>query len=387
MRNGAGWVAALLLVIGCGGGVEPESPARGDAQSPKVALARLPSPGASGISVMTRNLYLGTDVDTLLNAPSLSALPLLVAQGYADVVASDPAGRMAKIADEIAAAQPHLVGLQEVDLIRTQFPGDSLSPNPTPATQVAFDYLQLLLDALQARGLDYVAVAVSNEADIEAPALTPNGLMDVRLTDRDVLLARADVEVTNPEAHHFSTELSFHLGGTGPLVTVHRGWVEADATIGQRTVHVADTHLESAAPPVQVLQGSELAGHLAAESRPVILLGDLNSQADGSGTPSYAHFLDAGFADAWTEAHPRSPGLTCCNAADLLNPLSTFTQRIDFVLVHLPATANMPFVGAAQAVVVGTDPAEKTATGRWPSDHGGVQAILRLPAGVRFVDR
>lgn len=385
MRRFGGWLlAGLLASAGCGEEGGFSSQAKEAPLQAVQAADVLPAAGASGITVMTRNLYVGTAVEAFL-APSPTPLPVLVAKGYADVVASDPAGRMAKIADEIVAANPDLVGLQEADLIRIQNPGDSLSANPTPATAVAYDFVQLLVDALEARGAHYLPVIIGNEADIEAPGLTSTGYMDVRLTDRDVLLARVGVSTANPEAHHFATQLQVPIGGT--LVTVERGWVEADATVGARTVHVADTHLESAYDPVQVAQSLELAGTLAAESRPVLLLGDLNSPADGSGTPSYANFLAAGFADLWVEANPRDPGLTCCNAADLLNPLPTFTERIDVALLHLPATANQDFVGGVRATVVGDDASDKTEGGLWPSDHAGVVATVRLPAGVRFADR
>jgi endonuclease/exonuclease/phosphatase family metal-dependent hydrolase len=107
---------------------------------------------------------------------------------------------------------------------------------------------------------------------------------------------------------------------------------------------------------------------------PVILLGDLNSKADGTGTPTYANLLKpkVGFVDAWTEGGS-GEGLTCCQDANLLNPQSNLEDRRDFVLV-----GRGPFQ-VIDAQVVGADPADRTLSGLWPSDHAGVVAELRLP--------
>jgi hypothetical protein len=62
----------------------------------------------------------------------------------------------------------------------------------------------------------------------------------------------------------------------------------------------------------------------------VIVVGDLNSRADGHGTPSYANLTGAGFEGAWDG----DGGLTCCHAPNLLNPIAAFEKRIDYVLTH-----------------------------------------------------
>lgn len=51
---------------------------------------------------------------------------------------------------------------------------------------------------------------------------------------------------------------------------------------------------------------------------PVVLLGDLNARADGTGTSTYAELLSpsVGIVDAWTEAGG-GPGFTCCQEDDL----------------------------------------------------------------------
>jgi hypothetical protein len=67
---------------------------------------------------------------------------------------------------------------------------------------------------------------------------------------------------------------------------------------------------------------------LAGEALPTAVVGDLNSEADGSTTPTYGMMTAAGFTDAWL---PRGAGETCCHTPDLMNHPSHFDQRIDFI--------------------------------------------------------
>ena len=66
---------------------------------------------------MTRNLYLGADLTPVLTALASgdnNAIVGAATQTWAAVQATRPPERMAAIADEIAAAGPDMVGLQEV---------------------------------------------------------------------------------------------------------------------------------------------------------------------------------------------------------------------------------------------------------------------------------
>ena len=92
-----------------------------------------------------------------------------------------------------------------------------------------------------------------------------------------------------------------------------------DAKIHGRVVRVVSTHLEPISPPVQIAQALELLSGPAQTTLPLIMLGDFNSAADGSTTATYGLLTAAGLVDTWNAAHPGDPGLTCCQAADLLN--------------------------------------------------------------------
>ena len=93
------------------------------------------------VRVMTYNMYLGTDFTEIFSSQSNEELISEVAEAYGDVQMGDPAERIAAIADQIEAAAPMLVGLQEVALWRT---GNAF--DPSPATAVSYDFLQMLLD-------------------------------------------------------------------------------------------------------------------------------------------------------------------------------------------------------------------------------------------------
>ncbi len=144
------------------------------------------------LNVMTRNMYLGTDFSEIFAAQTGEQLVSEVAEAYAEVEASRPAERIAGIANEIEANSPTLVGLQEVALWRVGAPF-----NPSPAETVTYDFLQLLLNELNRRGLHYAPVAIQTNFDAEVPAVYSQTLaFDIRFTDRLVVLARTDLKTS-----------------------------------------------------------------------------------------------------------------------------------------------------------------------------------------------
>lgn len=311
-----------------------------------------------GLTVMTRNLYLGAPLDPLFAPASVTDVPAAVASLWSTVQASDPPARMARVADEIAARRPDLVGLQEAALFQTT----SLLP-PAGETTV-YDFAELIVRALADRSLTYRVVATSKNFSQQLPVGVGQLL---RFTDRDVILARDGVATSEARDGRYQAQLQLTVTGTG--LAIPRGWCSVLADDGSGPVRFWNTHLEAAADPVQEAQAQELVQLLTTETGRVVLVGDLNSPADGSGTTSYALLRGAGFGDAWTTTHPGDPGLTCC--FDPLLRSGTLVSRIDLVL---PRGA----VDATAAEVVGEEAADRTASGLWPSDHAGVSAVLRV---------
>jgi endonuclease/exonuclease/phosphatase family metal-dependent hydrolase len=339
--------AALLLLLTC------TTASTGEAKRAPLILR-----------VMTQNLYLGANLDAIVQAKSSSEAFSAVEKGWTQVQANNFPLRARAIARAIGATRPDFVGFQELSLYRTQTPADF---TVTPATTVALDYARELRKALAARKLRYRFLAIRPETDAELPSGNPP-TMDIRLTVRDALLVRIDkkIKIRRVRAGSYSTTTPLF----GGFVIAKRGWVRADATVAGRTFRVITTHLESFNDASQVAQGQELAQGPAQTKLPTVLLGDLNSRADGTGTPTHANLLAAGFQDAWPEAHPNEIGLTCCHGVDLRELGGPFYSRIDYVLLRNGFRA-------LAAGIVGERPGDRI-SGLWPSDHAGLWARLRL---------
>jgi hypothetical protein len=93
-----------------------------------------PSPGATEITVMSQNLYLGAAIEPVIEA-AMTGNPDLVAEAVSEfwtgVNATNFPERAEMIAEEIGQWEPHLIGLQEVSLYSVGVI-DPLSPDPTP---------------------------------------------------------------------------------------------------------------------------------------------------------------------------------------------------------------------------------------------------------------
>ena len=335
--------------------------------------------GASGITALTWNVYLGADIGRVLAARTAEEAVVLATEEWGHVQATDFPARAGALARAIAAQRPHVVGLEELALYRT-------TDNPfEPATRVAYDFLQLVIDSLHALGVDYTAAAVDRTSDLQVPVIAgvdASGqptLAGVRWTDGDAVLVRADVPYVDAKSGVYAASQVVTIGGVTSVLS--QGWSSVDATVDGRAYRFVVTHLVGQeAPDVQLAQTGELLALLSAETGSTILVGDFNSDAYGIDptrvTPTYGMMLAAGYRDMWIEPERQARGLTCCQQADLLNARSTFDQRIDFVF-----TRNLP--AGTQPVrrgVVGDRPADRTASGLWPSDHAGVAATLLTPA-------
>lgn len=120
------------------------------------------------ITVMTRNVYHGVDAElgqagAARNFSEFLAATSAIFNGYHERNFPE---RAAGLAAEIGETQPDVVGLQEAILVRKDTPADGPA---TPANELSLDYLQILLDNLQVRGLHYTPVVQSINWDIEVP--------------------------------------------------------------------------------------------------------------------------------------------------------------------------------------------------------------------------
>jgi endonuclease/exonuclease/phosphatase family metal-dependent hydrolase len=345
-------LVALLCAAVIGGSASP-------------VAAGSPAGGSHQMTVMTRNLYLGADLLPVVAAQNPTQLAVAAAAVYSMVQATDFPSRAKALAREIDNNDPALVGLQEVSLWRK---GEmALLDGPvTPADIVVYDFLELLMDRLAARGLDYSVVVKQSTFDAEVPTALGH---DIRLTQRNVILARSDLppghlKLSNAQASHFDNNNVFPTLA-GPL-TDTRGWVSVDVFSRGRSFRFINTHLDSYDPGIRALQAGELLDGPADVDQPVVLVGDLNAEPS---QPTIELLLDGGLRDAWVLAR-NTPGYTCCNAEDLRNPSPTLDRRIDYVRVSRGLDAR-------KAHLVGNKPRQRV-SGLWPSDHAGVVATLGL---------
>jgi hypothetical protein len=367
-------LAAVGALLACG-------PAASDSTALQAASAAIGAaavaPGNAGgnktVTVMDQNLYVGTDVGVFLSAPP-ELLPVLAAQAWAMVQLTDFPERAEAIADEIAATRPVAIGLQEAALWRTESPPDAYLGAPPDAQDVAYDFLAILLAALADRGLSYDLAAVVENADLELTvpvSLEPLELLDVRITDRDAILVRRDVQWSNASAEHFDATVPIVIGDpAAPILAFDylRGWTGVDVKYEGEWFRFLNTHLEAFEPNVRLAQAGEFVDLVEASPLPVVAVGDFNAQP---GSAPYVE-LTSVLADAWVESGAEGPGYTCCSNDPLLRDTAAppFDERIDLVLF------TAPFV-PLDATVVGEETTDLTATGMWPSDHAGVVAKLR----------
>ena len=328
------------------------------------------------LKVMTRNLYYGASLQNAIAAVAAgdpAAIVGAVTQVYADLLATDFRLRAGALADEILEQQPHLIGLQEVALWRTQHPADG-APQPN-AQSVAWDFLGLLLDELRQRGLDYVAVNSLETFDAEFPRVNAAGdLEDLRLTDREVILAHADllnsrvIHVANPRSGIFETNTV--LPGDVPI---QRGWVSVDVMFEGRDLRFFSTHLDADVPDVRFAQAQELVELVSRDHDVcVVLLGDLNTT---EGMPAYESLRAAGLHDAAGQG-----GNTCCYGALLDDARTVLDERIDLVFYRPPTPDTgqhrTDLVDVRDATTVGDG--WDARLGMWASDHAGTAVALAL---------
>jgi endonuclease/exonuclease/phosphatase family metal-dependent hydrolase len=275
-------------------------------------------------------------------------------QIYSNVVKTDFPSRAEAIAKLLAANPPEVAGLQEVSLWETGPITGPLSPS--------YDFLELLLAALARHRLTYRPVAVNvNFASDPTPI---SATTVVRLTDRDVVIARTDLpssrlKVSNPQSHNFTATLVIPSAIPGLSFRVPRGWSAVDVKLRGRTVRFANTHLEAFSAMVRNQQARELAVALGGSAAPVVLVGDLNSQPDDT-AGAYGSFAAAGL---------------CGCLGGGARPCGRLHRRPERAAGQRSSQAGPPCrlravpaarVEAVAAEVIGKELEDRTAAGLWP---------------------
>jgi len=325
------------------------------------------------LNVMTRNMDAGSDFWYVLTADpnDLSAILVAITQTYQEMLNSNIAQRADGIAAEIQKQHPDMIALQEVT---------TLSSGPYGSTEltVVVSGLDSLVAALKTRGLHYKAIVVQKNADISLPAFDANyqNMIQVGLTDYDAVLVRtdlpaADLKVRNQQADHFSAAATLNFTVAGQSIPFLRGWITVDVKVRGKNYRFATTHLETFSPDYQAAQTNELLSGPLNTDLPLILAGDLNSDAHApswENGPAYGILTSAGFVDVWSKIHPNNAGITWPLFLEDSGIGPSTPQRIDLILTNGSGVAPM------RIVLTGRSPRN----GLWSSDHAGVAAAFRL---------
>jgi endonuclease/exonuclease/phosphatase family metal-dependent hydrolase len=333
---------------------------------------------AAPVTIMTQNMDAGTD-ETFVIAELEGFLPtgIGVELTYEEILATDLPQRAALLAAKVADRKPDLLTLQEATLWRT---GASVGS----AVTVLFDQLQLLLSSLAADGVPYDIVAVNSLADVALPKASGGAL---RITDRDVLLIRADLR---PPAFHLSDvhatsfEAEYSLGG----LHVPSGFISAIVHTGNRHFRLVTTHLQGPVPgdptatAVQAAQGNELVLELRNSTVPVVLAGDFNSDAiQGTAGPGPDNTITAsliqaaGYADTWTVAGNGTGPTWPLYLEDRFPPPSFFAHSLPFERIDLIFSQGLSVISVEHIAVPGLG------VNQFPyfaSDHAGVLAAFQF---------
>ena len=260
-------VAALSLAAACSDESSNDGGPLGLETKPTPEVARSP---LSSITVMTRNMYVGANVDAVIAAlitPDPADDQAALFEAISTLQETAFPARAAAIAEEIARRPS----------ARDRAPGGVQGGHHPAATgdRPAPRLPAHTARELEARGLHYdVAARVTN---IQAAPFA-----GVSVVDEDALLVDPDrVEVHGTDARSFSA----NIGPVAPGVVLARGWVSASVTVdGKRTPSPAPTSSPATRPGLDQLraaQATELAGALSGAG-PTVLVGDLN---DVPGSP------------------------------------------------------------------------------------------------------
>jgi endonuclease/exonuclease/phosphatase family metal-dependent hydrolase len=366
------------------------------------------------IEVMTQNQYLGATLTPIVTAGDPVSFNLAVINALQSIAGNNLPERVQALAEIIADRNPHLVALQEV------FSFGCIESGSLPGACFLFgaafnDHLIETLDALADHGANYYVAATVQNLTIPPGGFPFPGLpvfldpdpipeLFVTVIDRDVILARIDV-ATNPvpflcakpsfDGCNYDT-IAVAMTLAGPI-NIERGFVGVDAIVKSKPYRVVNTHLEvqfpapdPLAPAIQAAQATQLIASLnflappPAPGSQTLVVGDINSSptdplfpVPGSGPfhPPYQQLANGTnlfgapfvppYTDIWNLRPGNPDGFTCCQLADLSNPVSIHDERID-VIFSLTTPVKV------KANVLDDEPDDKTASDLWPSDHSSV---------------
>ncbi len=369
------------------------------------------------VTVMTRNLYLGADVGVAMELiPNLSAAAQFM---WDQVKATDFNKRAPKLAAEVIAERPDVIGIQEATIWYCK-------KNAWSKRTEVFNFTEQFLAAIKAQGQDYVlaskdgVTALNTGYSIAAiPFVTmvndPETFQPLFGQDKaacgfeiaDALVIRADLSGKVLAVGNTEYEASYTVVPT--IMTIYRGYSWADIQIGNTPVRFVTTHLESLwdenKVPNAAKQAQQLISDLKETRNPIVIMGDFNSDprdpriaddpnvggqlaaskscpAGGSECSAYRLMFEAGFKDVGPDSlDPRNntwgmnalltgPDPDRLKYSQQLGNFAGYSDRLDYVFVKNGA---VPLVSR----IIGATPPNNL-----NSDHAGVVSLISIDSDV-----
>jgi hypothetical protein len=343
------------------------------------------------VTVMARNLYLGAPIEqTLPPAQNLDELASLGADMIAYMEATNYPERVKLLAREIATRRPDLVGINEAAVWRfdTTNPdgdaGQQWNLGGTPAEELRYDFLAMLVAELKALGAEYEVASIQEQFDGEIPIDDrpgdihedpgdEDGRYDARLTMHDAVLARkgGGVKTSKPKGAHYEAAFTPMIAGAIP-VPFYRGWSSVEANVRGEKFRFVVTHLESAADPSNTRQARELVKGPAKAKKDVVLVGDFNSDPNGDKEDRKAYNITrrAGFVERQIQGPTYGHEMTLTDP----NDQDQFDRKIDYIFVNNPKIK----LDKKRSSIFGIR-GPRTPSGLWASDHAGLFSTLKFP--------
>jgi endonuclease/exonuclease/phosphatase family metal-dependent hydrolase len=386
-----------------------------------VALLLVPTSSAqadkSQITVMTRNLYLGADVGVAMDL--IPNLPAAAQFMWDQVKATDFNKRAPKLAAEVIAARPDVIGIQEATI---WFCKKNLWSKRTEV----FNFTEQFLQATKAQGQEYVLATKNGKTALNTgysigavPFITmvndPATFQPLFGQDKaacgfeiaDALAIRAELADKVLAVGNSEYEATYTIVPT--IMTVYRGYTWADIQIGNIPVRFLTTHLESLwdenKVPNSAKQAQQLIADLKDTKNAIVIMGDFNSDprdprikddpnAGGQPTASaacpggtsvcnaYLLMLEAGFNDVGPNALDPINNTWGMNAlltgpdperlkySQQMGNFAGYSDRLDYIFVRNGARPI-----ASQ--LIGALPPNNLNT-----DHAGVVSLIKIDSQI-----
>lgn len=385
------------------------------------------------ITVMSRNLYLGSDVGVALEL--IPNFPAAAQFMWDQVKQTDFPTRVKKLVEEAAQDRPELIGIQEATIwyCKKNFWSSKvevfnfLDQYVTATKQTGVGYSLASASGIEAFNPGYSIAAIPfltkvNDPEVFQP-LFGSDTAACGFTIGDAILVRDDVATNVIKVGNSEYDATYSIVPT--IMTIYRGYTWVDFKVRDSLVRVVSTHLESIwdenKVPNSALQARQLVEDLAAAKMPLIVMGDFNAdfrdpRPVGDPNPglqpvasaacpvpgaaecnAFQTMIDAGFANSSPDAQdPRyftwgatalldGPDPTRANfAADFGNQYG-FTDRLDYIFTkNIYSTVSSKIIG--NVFPDGSSVWDCGDSRCFASDHAGVVATIELPRAAAAQD-